>query len=218
MNGNVCPVLLFQPPEDLRPGGDGETLWVGICRHHPSRYSLRGTCMRAPHCTLPHALIATGGSHRGPIKPMVAKARAAQGCLWAWVAYKPYQQAPSSLDINHSFPTQLLGLGERLGLRCRLGVPSGVSTRGRLGGKHVPEALRGNWESGYVACVRIHRAFWGGQFGWLFWTLENLLAAHKMRSSLLLRICLCSLWLYSFLSNVTMEKQLELLILLHPKQ
>lgn len=84
------------------------------------------------------------------------------------MAYKPYQQAPSSLDINHSFPTQLLGLGERLGLRCRLGVPSGVSARGRLGGKHVPEALRGNWESGYVAWVRIHRAFWGGQFGWLF--------------------------------------------------
>lgn len=52
VNGNVCPVLLFQPPEDLRPGGDGETLWVGICRHHPGGYSLRGICVSAPHCAL----------------------------------------------------------------------------------------------------------------------------------------------------------------------
>lgn len=127
----VCPAVLsgrssvsLQPPADLRPGGDGETLRVWT--HGRSQ----------------------GGRSPGSSTPQLKHPRRGMSCLWGC----PGQGRPAPMPRETlALCLQVPGPGERSGLRGRLGLPSRVPTGGRLAGKHVHQALRGNSPSAPVA-------------------------------------------------------------------
>lgn len=134
---------VFQSPEDIRPGGHGQTLRVRV----------------------------DSAVRRGEICQLRPR--------WHICSSQP----------------QLPGLGERLGLRRRLGADPRDAPGGRLGGQDVSKALCGKPTScrrpGFTASSRLFKKKKNIQFAFVSFSTRRELAVLFLISSVSHRVSLC---------------------------